>query len=53
MNIHDAIMMVTREELAMVLAMAGRMGHRFTVEERERVKEMMKIPRLRCTEENE
>lgn len=53
MTIHDAIMMATRDEITMVLAMAGRMKHQFTEEERERIREMMKIPRLRCTEENE
>lgn len=45
MNIHDAIMMATREEIVMVMAMAGRMKHEFTSEERERIKKVMKHPR--------
>ncbi|WP_306541925.1 hypothetical protein [Acidaminococcus intestini] len=41
MNIHDAIMMATREEIVMVMAMAGRMKHEYTEEERERIKKVM------------
>ena len=46
MTIHDAIMMASRDEITMVLAMAGRMKHQFTVEEREKIREMMKTPRI-------